>query len=77
MLDGERSIYHQTNFQSYLEKYFGFRKAYCRLHLKFNPRINLFIQIIYPFRSVFKLLDNIGIFHKLNAIFKMLEIAKR
>lgn len=26
--DGARSIRHETAFQDYLEKYFGFRKAY-------------------------------------------------
>jgi hypothetical protein len=34
---GERNVYHPTNFQAYLEKHFGFRKAYCRLHLRYVP----------------------------------------
>jgi hypothetical protein len=42
--DGERNIYHSTNFQSYLEKYFGFRKAYCHLHLRYNI---LYYTILY------------------------------
>lgn len=39
--DGSRAINHETHFQDYLEKYFGFRKAYCRLHLAYPPHVNL------------------------------------
>lgn len=34
--DGARNILHETKFQDYLEKYFGFRKAYCQLHIKYK-----------------------------------------
>lgn len=44
--DGPRSINHETAFQDYLEKYFGFRKAYCCLHIACNPRIK---WIIYSY----------------------------
>lgn len=36
--DGERNILHETSFQSYLEKYFGFRKAYCKLNVEYIDR---------------------------------------
>ena len=36
--DGARSINHETNFQDYLEKYFGFRKSYCKLRIEYSPR---------------------------------------
>ena len=32
LCDGSRNTNHETFFQDYLEKYFGFRKAYCKLH---------------------------------------------
>lgn len=35
--DGARAINHETHFQDYLEKYFGFRKAYCNLNLAYPP----------------------------------------
>lgn len=35
--DGARSVYHETHFQDYLEKYFGFRKAYCKLKIAYPP----------------------------------------
>lgn len=49
--DGERSIRHETAFQSYLEKYFGFRKAYCKLHIKYRFPVNIAVRLLYPFRN--------------------------
>lgn len=49
--DGERSVLHQTAFQDYLEKYFGFRKAYCRLNLKFRFPVSVAVACLRPFRK--------------------------
>lgn len=51
--DGARSISHETNFQDYLEKYFGFRKAYCKLHVAYNRRIKLVVKVLFPFRKYY------------------------
>lgn len=75
--DGERSIYHETKFQDYLEKYFGFRKVYCRLNIKYNSRIGWIIKCLYRFRKILFKIDNIGIMHKINAILKMEEIVRK
>ena len=48
--DGERSIRHETAFQDYLEKYFGFRKAYCQLHIKYRFPVGILVGLLYPFR---------------------------
>lgn len=74
--DGARSISHETNFQDYLEYYFGFRKAYCRLHIRYNPKIKWLIGFLYPVRGLLKKLDGIGIVHKVNAVLKMEEICR-
>ncbi|MBP3579687.1 MAG: hypothetical protein J6K12_00405 [Clostridia bacterium] len=74
--DGARSISHETAFQDYLEKYFGFRKAYCRLHLEYNPKYKPLIKILYPFRKLLSVLDFIDLFHKLNGVMKMEEIVR-
>lgn len=47
LCDGARSINHETAFQDYLEKYFGFRKAYCKLHIVYRPRIQLIVKIFF------------------------------
>lgn len=51
--DGARATVHETRFQDYLEKYFGFRKAYCKLNLAYPVLIGALIKVIYPFRNVF------------------------
>lgn len=71
--DGARNILHETAFQNYLEKYFGFRKAYCKLHIIYRPTINLLIRILYPFRKIFYKLDSNRLIHNINGIFKMEE----
>lgn len=76
ILDGARSINHETNFQEYLEKYFGFRKAYCRLHIAYNPKIKWLIKLIYPFRKAIIKLDKFGFIHQINAVLKMEELSR-
>lgn len=49
--DGSRAIRHETAFQDYLEKYFGFRKAYCRLNIKYHFQLGFAVRFIYPFRN--------------------------
>ena len=74
--DGERSINHETSFQDYLEKYFNFRKAYCKVHLLYNPRLRWLIHLIYPIRKLLAKMDKIGIIHSLNSLLKMDEICR-
>lgn len=52
--DGERSIRHDTTFQQYLEKYFGFRKCYCDLNIVYSKKVRSIIKILYPFKNIFK-----------------------
>lgn len=51
LCDGWRNVLHETEFQSWLEKYFQFRKAYCHLHLKYRFPVNLAVAALYPFRK--------------------------
>ena len=75
--DGSRSISHETNFQAYLEKYFGFRKAYCKLHIKYRTIIGIIVKFMYPLRKLLLKFDNIGLIHQMNGIMKMEEIARK
>lgn len=72
--DGERSIRHETAFQDYLEKYFGFRKAYCKLNIKYRKTFGLAVRILYPIRSRIKSENQIG--GMISAILMMEEIRK-
>lgn len=76
LCDGERNIMHETAFQDYLEKYFGFRKAYCLLHIAYRPAMRWAIKFLYPLCSVLKKLDKIKIIHQVNGVLKMEEIIK-
>lgn len=75
--DGARNILHETQFQDYLGKYFGFRRAYCRLHVAYNPKYRWIICLAYPFRKLWRKFDGISIVHSLNAILKMEEIVRK
>lgn len=74
--DGSRSISHESHFQDYLEKYFGFRKAYCKLHVIYRPIIKPIVYALYPFRSVIKKLDNNSFIHNINGILRMEELVR-
>lgn len=74
--DGSRNISHETAYQDYLEYYFGFRKAYCKLHIVYNPKISWMIKLLFPFRKFLLKLDGIGIVHQINAVLKMEELCK-
>lgn len=73
---GSRSINHVTNTQEYKEKTFGYRKAYCKLHIKFNPRVRWLMAAIYPLRSITKKFDSHHAVHLLNSVLQMDEIAR-
>lgn len=76
ILDGARSINHETNFQDYLEKYFGFRKVYCKLHIQYNSKMKWLIILLFPFRKLLRKLDSIGMVHQINSVMKMEEICR-
>ncbi len=52
LCDGQRNIRHQTNFQEFLVKYFGFRYAYCTLHVAYRGPMKLAVRLLYPFRRM-------------------------
>jgi len=56
--DGARNLLHNTNIQDFLISKFGFRKAYCILHLKYSSTFKLLVTFIYPFRFVFYAFNN-------------------
>ena len=72
--DGARSINHETAFQDYLEKYFGFRKAYCKLHIVYRPYVRVLVKIFYPFRKILKKIGFVKLVGSFNALLQMEEI---
>lgn len=72
--DGSRSVRHETAFQDYLEKYFGFRKVYCRLRIKYRKGVGLLVKCLYPFRE--HVTDKTKIGSQISGILKMEEIRR-
>lgn len=54
ILGGYRTMVHDSNYQDYLLKNFGFRKAYCRLHIYYRPWMKMVVAMLYPFRATIK-----------------------
>lgn len=73
--DGERAMFHETHFQDYLEKYFGFRRAYCQLHIEYNPKIKSIMELLFRCRKLIFKINNRYI-HPLHCMLKMEEIAR-
>ena len=73
---GERSINHVTGTQEYKIRRFGYKKAYCKMHIIYDSKIKLLIKIAYPIRRMFKLLDKIRIVHLFNSVLKMEQIRR-
>lgn len=74
--DGARSISHETNFQDYLEKYFGFRRAYCNLHVNYNVKIKWIVMLLFPLRKILFRFDNFGFIHQINSVLRMEELCR-
>lgn len=72
--DGARSIQHETAFQEYLEKYFEFRKAYCKLHIIYSPALRMAVNIAYPIRGLLSKLSRASAIRQFNALLRMEEI---
>jgi hypothetical protein len=72
--DGSRAVLHETAFQDYLEKYFGFRKAYCKLNVKYRFPVNAIINALYPFKNRINKESRLG--SKISAVLLMEEISR-
>ena len=73
---GQRSVNHVTNSQEYKINTFGFKKAYCRLHMAYLPIVAAAVHLIYPFRKHLKRFENQRIVHQLLAVLQMEEIVR-
>ncbi len=77
VLDGQRAIRHKTNIQEYLEDYFGFRKAYCRLQMVYSPMMKPAVTFLYPFRSLIeRLAGERVLLNNVASVLKMEEIRR-
>ena len=73
--DGARAVRHETAFQEYLMKYFGFRKCYCHLHIKYKWWFKMGLRLMYPIRNLIS--GNTSLGSKLHALLLMDSLAER
>ncbi len=73
---GARNINHKTGTEEYKIRRFGYRKAYCHLHIAYNPKIKPLIKMLYPFRKILAKIDRITLIHKVNAVLLMEELIR-
>ncbi len=73
--DGYKNILHETSFQDWLIKYFGFRKAYCKLNIVYRPSLRPLIKLLFPFRKMF-MNSKKGIFKKIYGVLLMEELRR-
>lgn len=52
--DGSRSVSEHSNIQEFLMHNFGFRKAYCKLHIFYKWWFSVVIKVLFPFRNMIK-----------------------
>jgi len=50
--DGSRSITEHSNIQPFLEHVFKFRKAYCKLKIRYKWWFGIAVRMLYPFRNI-------------------------
>lgn len=70
------NVNRKTAFQDYLEKYFGFRKAYCHLNLLYRKPFDTLVNILMPIRGVLCRIKSISFINVLNYILWMEEIGR-
>ena len=73
---GSRSLNHETNVQEYKINTFGFRKAYCKIHIQYRPCIYPIVKALYGVRHLLEKLDKNKFIHAVNTILKMEEIVR-
>lgn len=74
--NGSKNISHETNYHEYLMKYFGFRKAYCRLKIQYRRPVVFIVKILYPFRGYIYKFPKSKLLNNITSVLKMEEIHK-
>ncbi len=66
--DGARSITEHSNVQPFLQQKFKFRKAYCKLKIRYKWWFGIIVKLLYPFREI---MPNLSV----KAVLKMHDIS--
>lgn len=69
--DGFKNLMHQTNFQEFLIKKFGFYKHNLKMEINFKPSLNLLIKSTYYFKEKLSKLSS-----KLSYLYKLEQLSR-
>jgi hypothetical protein len=75
MLNGFRSMVHDTNMHDFLLK-FGYRRIYCDLKVVYRPAVRLFVNLLYQFRSIVRRTPESGWTGKIKVLSAQEEIQR-
>lgn len=73
---GETSISHKTGIYGKLVHQYGFKYAYCKLNVAYNPMLSIAVKVLYPFRSILQKMESNRLVHKINSVLIMENIAR-
>lgn len=73
--DGSRNLFHPTGIQQFLIDKFKFRKAFCKMGVVYNPKVNLIVKCFYPFKGQIAKLSN-NRFKQLSALLEQERIRR-
>jgi len=54
VFDGTRTITEHSNIQEFLVQNFNFRRAYCKLQIKYKWWFGIIVRLLLPFRKIIK-----------------------
>lgn len=80
LFDGWKNVLHNTNFQDYLIKYFGFRKAYSNLHIIYNPKYAWWFRLMlsaFPMYGWLLRRISLKAYKNIEAIKKIQDVARK
>ncbi len=49
---GWKSVTHHSNIQEFLIEQFNFRKAYCKMKMRYKFPLNIIVSLLYPLRKI-------------------------
>lgn len=75
--NGSRTINHPTHFNEYLIRMFEFRRAYCKLFIRYRWWVKPIVQLLFPFRNILeKISYKKHLLQMILGVLKMEEIAR-
>lgn len=75
VVDGFRSIAHDTNMHDFLLK-FGYSRVYCDMKVVYRPSLRFLVNLSYPFKTHLNRLADTGPIHKMKSMLAQEEIRR-